>query len=269
MISLVLSCVNPPDSAFRSIASALRYMPSGSEVVVHVDPSETHSLQQFKSLQTKGLSLLISNERVGFAEGLNLAVGQARHELIARLDVDDYSYPWRWSYQMSRMRSVDFHFGGLAHKITKLFPSLPGYPVRLETEEFAIVSLFRNPGFHPAAMFRKSVFLELGGYRPAIAEDYDFWLRALTNGYEFERGTLPVTRYARHPGQATSQIGWAERVEMDPYIIESKAALKTKLSEAGVETSMVLRRLLKGQPLAKIEFRDIVYKESQQRHGEE
>lgn len=244
-------------------------MPSGSEVVLHVDPSDPESLQQFKVFRTKGFSLLLSNEKVGFAEGLNLAVGQARHELIARLDVDDYSYPWRWSYQISRMGSVDFHFGGLAHKITRWFPSLPGYPVRLETEDFAVVSQFRNPGFHPAAMFRKSAFWELGGYRPALAEDYDFWLRALARGYSFERGALPVTRYASHPGQATSQIGWAERVELDAYIIESKAALKTKLSEEGIETSIALRRLFKGQPLAKIEFRDLLDKGGQKDHRED
>ena len=170
---------------------------------------------------------------------------------------------------MLRMRSVDFHFGGLAHKINKLLPSLPGYPVRLQTEDFAVVSLFRNPGFHPAAMFRQSAFWELGGYRSALAEDYDFWLRALTKGYTFERGALPVTKYARHPGQATSQIAWAERVEKDAYIVESKAALKTKLSEAGIETSMVLRRLFKGQPLAKIEFRDLLDAAAEKKHAED
>lgn len=249
--------MNPPASAVRSIASALRNMPSGSEVVLHVDPSDPQSVQQFRALQTKGLNLVLSSEKVGFAEGLNLAIRQARHELIARLDVEDYSYPWRWSHQISKMKTVDFHFGGLAHKITKRSLSLPGYPVKLRTEEFAILSLFRNPGFHPAAMFRKSAFLDLGGYRTAMAEDYDFWLRALAAGYIFERGFLPVTRYVRHFGQATSQSDWAERVEEDLLIIESKTALKAKLSEAGIDKNLVLERLFKEQPIAKIEFRDV------------
>lgn len=249
--------MNPPASASRSIASALRNMPSGSEVVLHVDPSSPERLSQFRPLQTMGLNLVLSDEKVGFAEGLNLAISQAKHELVARLDVEDYSYPWRWSHQMSKMKAVDFHFGGLAHKIRKWVPALPGYPVRLETREFAVVSLFRNPGFHPAAMFRKSAFMELGGYRPAISEDYDLWLRALARGFVFERGTLPVTRYVRHPGQATSQIDWPERVEKDPLIIESKAALVAKLAETGVERDEVFRRLVREQPMAKLEFRDL------------
>lgn len=57
-----------------------------------------------------------------------------------------------------------------------------------------------------AAMFRRRVFEEGGGFRANTAyEDWDFWVRAAAQGFTFVRVARPLYVYNRHPGSFTCQ----------------------------------------------------------------
>lgn len=255
MISVVLSAINPGLLGYKSVMSCLRSIPDDSEVILHLDPSEVRECTQVRSIHDRRFRLIETAERVGFADGLNKAIAEAKFNLIARHDADDIALPWRWRYQARKMSKLDFHFGSMLHLYKKHgFPFiLPHYPVSLSHEEFAAVALTQNPGFHPAVMFRREAFLEVGGYRNAVAEDYDLWLRLLLAGKKVQRGLLPVTLYRHHPTQSTAKPNWQHKVEQDPLIEESRGALVSQLQNGN--TSLILKRLFARQPLASIEFR--------------
>ncbi len=235
--------------------SCLRSLPKEAEVVFHLDPSDPLKTQALRRIDDPRLRIFETQDRLGFAEGLNFAVAQARHELIARLDADDIALPWRWRYQIQQIEGLDVHFGSMIHRLHfGKFPFfLPHYPVALSSKEFSALALHQNPGFHPAAMFKRSAFLEVGGYRDALAEDYDLWLRMLHAGKKIQRGLLPVTVYRHHKSQATADPDWELRVGQDPLINESMFAWRAKI---GKKTELeTLANLRTSQPLAALEFR--------------
>lgn len=256
MFSVVISALNPGALGYRAAISCLRSMPSDAELVFHLDPSTPESKSHLRSITDRRFRFLETKERLGFSGGLNFAIEQSKHDLIARMDADDIALPWRWKYQVPKMQNLDLHFGSLLHLYSVAgFPVLlPHYPVSLDTQEFAAVAQYQNPGFHPAAMFTRQAFFEVGGYRPALAEDYDLWLRMVAAGKRVARGLLPVTVYRHHPTQATAEASWSQRVNADRFIIEAKASLSN--SPSVHNQASVLRGLRSRKPLSRLEFRD-------------
>lgn len=110
--------------------------------------------------------------RVGLACALDTAVAAADTELIARLDCDDISEPWRLNRQASFLRAnphihilgtqaILFHTDDPASvgSDNVVATGIPTHPVLVE---WAL--LFRCPILHPTVMFRKSTIAECGGY---------------------------------------------------------------------------------------------------------
>jgi glycosyltransferase involved in cell wall biosynthesis len=239
------------------VLTALRQLPRNAELIFYLDPSSDGSEKYFLSIRDERFKLITSDRKSGFSQGLNIAIDESRGEFIARLDSDDLSLPWRWAYQQKKLKSVDVHFGSLLHQYQygKMLILLPHYPVHLNSLEFSILATESNPGFHPAAMFRREVFESLGGYHDTLSEDYDFWLRALNLGYRFERGLVPVTLYRHHRNQATFQQDWELRVLSDPQIISQQEMLRNLLSEGDSNFLGYASKLANKQPLARLEFR--------------
>lgn len=239
--------------------SCLRNMPTQAEVVYHLDPSDT-SLDLLSSLRSPNFKLIRTSKRIGFAAGLNLALAACKHDKVLRMDSDDITLPWRWKIQVKALDEVDFHFGSIIHKFGSGPGSIlvPHYPVRLTTPTFRSIARYRNPGFHPAVAFRKKTVTDLGGYRDALAEDYDLWLRALGSGCSFERSLKPVLLYSHHPGQATAANDWEQRVRNDPLIAQSLRQLEATSPTELLEEKAELRRFLSRHPWARLEFRDVL-----------
>lgn len=259
MISVVYSSRNPGEAGVKSVLSVLRSIPRDGEVVFFLDPSNDSSESILSNISDRRFHLITSSSRVGFAEGLNEAIRQAKGEFIARIDADDYCLPWRWRYQAKKMTSLDIHFGSIIHKFSYagLPLYIPHYPVQLNSDEFNLILTKINPGFHPAAMFRKSVFTALGGYANTLSEDYDFWLRAANSGFRIERGLVPVTIYRHHPSQATATSNWQEMVLTTERILQGQSDLRAYLVKNGLSPKEIWKRLLDKSPVAAIEFRTV------------
>lgn len=257
MISVIYSARDPGNYGFESVKSTLKSLPEDSEVVFFLDPSSDDSENLLSSIADKRFRLIRSESKLGFANGLNIAAEESKGEFIARLDADDISFPWRWNYQLKRMQRTDIHFGSLIHQfgIGRLSFFLPHYPVHLNSSDFKLLASEANPGFHPAAMFRRNVYFELGGYSQALAEDYDFWLRASNSGYVLERGLVPVTLYRHHANQATRQSGWEDRVMNEEDVLLQRKKLWSNLQGEGIDVRKRLIKLAVKSPISLIEFR--------------
>jgi glycosyltransferase involved in cell wall biosynthesis len=111
---------------------------------------------------------------------LSLGLHHARGRLIARMDSDDVSKPFRLERQvlfMSANPSVAVL--GTAYDVVDELGSVKRQ-VRVPTTDRQIRRGLQtsNPLCHPSVMFRRDVVLKAGGYLGGLhAEDYDLWLR--------------------------------------------------------------------------------------------
>lgn len=256
LISIISSVIAPNKYARASIKSILDSLPRNAELILHVDPSESESKTWQSGLNDSRLTVIRTESRIGFAAGLNLAAAQASFEFLGRIDMDDLCIRGRWEYQLRAIQDSDIHFGSIIHFWNKAL-ALPHYPISLDPDEFLVLSQFCNPGFHPAALIRKSIFDDIGGYRDVLAEDYDFWLRALLNGAKIKRGMRPVTLYRHHGAQATSALEWLSLVNNDAEIVSARQSLTDYVSSLDIDSRQILRRLKDQKPFSRLEFRRI------------
>jgi glycosyltransferase involved in cell wall biosynthesis len=118
---------------------------------------------------------------LGVAGALNVGLGLAQGEYVARQDGDDLSRPERLAKQAAYL---DAHpeaglVAGLAHWIDQEGRSLGRRQEPQSPTLLAWRLLMVNPVSHGTVMFRRALVQDLGGYDPAFegAEDYELWSR--------------------------------------------------------------------------------------------
>jgi glycosyltransferase involved in cell wall biosynthesis len=138
-------------------------------------------------------------ERLGLPKSLNLGIGQAKGELIARFDSDDVCAPERLAKQVAYMEAhPEVHVLGSALRIisnTGQVLGLRSYPLR--HEDIAKRMQITNAVGHPSLLIRKSSYTQWGGYDPdfRFSEDLDLWLRWLNAGARFANLDEPLIDY--------------------------------------------------------------------------
>ena len=143
----------------------------------------------------------IRNEKnMKLAATLNKCLEHASGSYIARMDDDDYSYPWRLMAQNDFLDVNTYYafVSGQVNGLTKEFGIIEDYWHRKEFPEkkdFLKGSQF----IHPATMFRKGPLMKAGGYRIAPEtrrmEDYDLFMRLYAMGYIGCNLQRPMLRY--------------------------------------------------------------------------
>lgn len=130
---------------------------------------------------------LLSPGRIGFVPALNLAVEEARAELIARQDVDDSSRVERLRLQLDFMRAhpevgVLGGYSELVHmeRNERFIRRPPGDHARLlRTLPVGI------PFAHTVIMFRREAWRAAGGYKPVLCgEDLLLWIEMAQHGWQ-------------------------------------------------------------------------------------
>lgn len=168
------------------------------------------------------------NRGLGFA--LREGVLACSHEIIARMDTDDYSYPNRMEVQLRAI--YDDGYDMVGSQVSEFVDDLNN-PVAItnlpeDPEEIRSYSKRRNPFRHPPMTFRKNRVIEAGNYSPDFLyfEDWDLFNRMLDIGcrahnihetlvamrvssdFYSRRGGLPYLRYAWDFKRAQFQRGY-------------------------------------------------------------
>jgi glycosyltransferase involved in cell wall biosynthesis len=132
---------------------------------------------------------LIRVRKSGIGEILNLGVARSNGDIIARIDDDDLSLPGRLNYQLRKLTSqnLDLH-GTRAINIDENCKYLSTSLSPKNGIELQNFFLFENPFVHSSVMFKKSKFLDIGGYDESLStsQDYDLWLRMINRGFRCE-----------------------------------------------------------------------------------
>ena len=164
-----------------SVESILGQTFGDFEFIIVDDGSRDDSVAIIESYRDARIRLVRNDRNKGQTPCLNQGLALARGAWVARQDADDISLPRRLERQMEWLRRDEklallgcqawlVDDGG---KFTGLLD------VALGPESIEWAGLWENPFIHTAAIFRREVVAQLGGYDESfrICQDYDLWMR--------------------------------------------------------------------------------------------
>lgn len=178
-LSVLTPARNEQNKILKSVRSVLRQLRDGDELIVYDDNSTDRTVELLKSITDKRLRLIEGRAQVGTAMASNILLDEAKNEIVARLDADDYSLPGRFDYQRRILGGGkhDMLFGLAVQKKGALM--VPQIPKELNTTKIRLLLPFVNPLVNSTLMTRKSLINELGGCPEGYGgEDYSLFLRA-------------------------------------------------------------------------------------------
>ena len=182
-ISVLMSCYNGVPFLSQAIESILTQTFTDFEFILINDGSIDDTLAIIKDYAVKDSRIVVIEKRnTGLTDSLNVGIGAARGEWIARLDSDDVALPSRLQDQICSVYSnptilllgtgcVEIDENGVEIKSHL-------YPTRHHNLLKSLKSL--GPFFpHSSAMFRRDIAVKIGGYnkRMLMSQDSDLWLR--------------------------------------------------------------------------------------------
>jgi glycosyltransferase involved in cell wall biosynthesis len=163
--------------------------------IIAVDDHSTDGSSEILSAAAKRdprVRVIPAPDPGGIVHALQVAVGTARGELLARMDADDVCHPARIEKQVALLDAQpDLALVGCQVNIRKPDGELgEGYAryqewlnACLTPEQITRERFIESPLPHPSVMMRRGALDESGGYRDVPwAEDYDLWLRMIALG---------------------------------------------------------------------------------------
>lgn len=190
--SVLMSIYNKekPEYLKTALDSMISQTVPPDEIVVVKDGVLTEdldsTLENYNRAYPGLFKLVAYNENRGLGYALSRGILACSHEIIARMDTDDYSFPNRMAIQLGLMAKGGYDMVG--SQVIEFIES-PNSPISLsklpETDqEIHAYSKRRNPFRHPAMTFKRSSVLEAGNYSSdyLFFEDWDLFNRMLANG---------------------------------------------------------------------------------------
>lgn len=147
------------------------------------------------------IRIITTDKPLGLSGSRNAGLQEARGELIAFIDSDDFCEPDRFAKQIAFLDAHPDHIlvGGALRYIDERSRTIGGRTYVEHDEQIKRSILVANCIAQPSVMARRKALIEAGGYThdfPA-AEDYDLWLRAAHLG-KFHNLQEPLTAYRIH-----------------------------------------------------------------------
>ena len=228
-LTVILPVRNGEATIARAVRSTLSALPRDGVLLVHDDASTDGTPAILAAVTDRRLGLLTSREPRGVAGGLNRLLGEVSTPLVARMDADDITLPWRFRAQVAAVsKGVDvvwstvIAFGDVPGRIR------PGPPIPISPAAMPLHLLLSNPVAHSSMLARTDAVVSAGGYRNVKAEDYELWLRLGAAGLRCMRQAAPALLYRFHARQVTAGAGYERAAMADPGLRASYAALSRR-----------------------------------------
>ncbi len=175
----------------QSIQSMLDQTLPFSDFVLVCDGPLTSELDEvvkwaFKMMGNK-LQCVRLEKNQGLGKALRTGTLYCKCPVIARMDSDDVSRPYRCELQMKKLESGDYAIVGGTLQEFREWPGDTGRYRRTPETPGEIRKFIkrRTPFNHAAVMYRKAAVVRAGNYLAFQGfEDYCLWVRMLKLGYE-------------------------------------------------------------------------------------
>ena len=236
-ISVILPALSGAQTIHSAVISTLRALGPDDELLVLIEGSDEKE-EQIEKINDIRLRVFYRSEAEGITSGLNFLLAQSKGEFIGRMDADDICLSGRFRRQLKKLNreNLDFVFSNaiLFGSGVRPFGFFPQIPYPLDNAQIGLELAIRNPLVHPSMLAKRTSIIALGGYNEAVAEDYELWMRAWTNGFKLGRSGGYGILYRIHPGQLSQQNDHSKKVALDPALSIVHQGLVNKLKEQGL-----------------------------------
>lgn len=237
LLSIILPVFNGGKYLRDAIASILSQTFKDFELIILNDGSTDSSLEIIRSLASQDPRIVVVNrENRGLVATLNEGIALAKAAYIARMDADDIALQDRLIQQIQYMADHPQVVAlGTGYTLIDEDENLiKSFRPESENNKLQSLALERStPICHPTAIFVKSAFCSVGGYREHayLAEDLDLWLRLGEIG---EIRNLPeVHLYYRQHGASISESKQEKQLQiMDTVVREAYQRRNLKVPDS-------------------------------------
>ena len=209
-VSVVLPVYNGAGTIFRAVRSILHQTLREIELIVLDDGSTDETVAVVREFCDRRLRLIHSTHR-GVAAAANTATELAESPYIARMDADDFAYPFRLEKQLQLLHEQNLDVVGSQVRILNesyhVAHSMHRYErwINEETIDGTQISALRFVEFplvNPTILARRSYF-EMGFRDNDLPEDYDLMLRAAAQGKQFGKVDEVLLDWTDRPDRLT------------------------------------------------------------------
>ncbi|EEY8694224.1 glycosyltransferase [Escherichia coli] len=228
-MSVIMSVYSESEKMLRqSIDSVLNQSFRDFEfIIVNDNPERIEIIQLLRYYMEKDNRVKVFSNEInkGLTKSLNIAAKKSNSKYIARMDADDISDITRFDRQLDILeKNDDIDICGSNVKVINVHDNVTGhyrYPERSSKIKGKL--FFRDCLCHPATMFRRSFFIEVGGYSEDFkkAQDYELWIKALINDKGIYNIQTPLLYYRMH----SENISTKNIDEQHYYSIKAKVLL--------------------------------------------
>ncbi|MGL5299882.1 glycosyltransferase family 2 protein [Weissella confusa] len=275
LISVVMPTLNESVEQLNvSISSILNQSYQKFEFII-VDDGNKNLASVLKNISDSRVRVVINN-KPGLVNALNLAVGEAKGNWIARMDADDVSLSTRLNdtYDFAIRNNLDLvgtamyliDYNGV--RIGELRYNAEVLNQKKIAEVLSEVDILP----HPTWIVRKKVFEKIGGYKNYYkSEDYAFLLSAIEVGTKLGYMDVPTLEYRTGLGRTTTSAGvyqtyfnirkmqksykMKSMIKQDPQVIKvefDEISNFAKRSREGIMQAIILR--YNGEPYLNVQL---------------
>lgn len=208
------------DQIDLAIQSMLDQTYSRFKIVIIDDGSDAPVAQFLSSLKNRDerISLVRNEKNTGLSKSLNMCIANCNTKYIARMDADDWSFPFRLEYQMHFLKShPNISVLGTEAITMDDNKNLFRFPLHSHKEICSCLPFFCCLA-HPTVIFLKEAIEKVGGYPiKSAAQDYALWAK-IAFCSDMEMAILP--KVCLKYRQSISQIKYGDK--------QQKSAIETK-----------------------------------------
>ncbi len=204
-ISIILPFFNAEKTLARALDSLSKQTFLDFECIM-VDNNSSDGSRDIarQYMNEDGRFRLMDEPAQGVTFAHNTGMTNANGRYIARMDADDWMFPNRLEKQydcLEKNPEIDV-VAGLAEYIphkaeTEGFQRYVSWSNSiLETRDIFLKQFIESPVINPTAMWHRKISDKYGSYRHgSFPEDYELWLRWLSNGVKIYKLPIPVIKW--------------------------------------------------------------------------